>query len=77
MSRPAILRRGCTDAARSARLSVFELVARFCEWRAQCIAEERGGYLRNGLPLGRDYLEECRRLEEDYLAEAKHWRAKQ
>lgn len=72
-----LMSQAAAKIARSARLSVFELVARFCEWRAQCIAEERGGYLRNGLPLGRDYLEECRRLEEDYLAEAKHWRAKQ
>lgn len=58
-----------------ARCGVLELLARFCEWRRDCIEEEVDANLDAGVPIGPGYLANSINQARDYEDRAAQWRA--
>lgn len=58
-----------------ARRAVLEALARFCEWRAQCIEEEVSDNLEAGVPIAPGYLANSINQARAYEDRAAEWRA--
>ncbi len=57
------------------RRAVLEALARFCEWREQCIEEELEANLAAGVRMGPGYVANSINQARDYGDRAAAWRA--
>lgn len=61
---------------KAARAAVFELLARFCDWRERCIEEEVEDNLEAGVPIGPGYLANSIDQARRYGDRAAYWRSR-